>query len=110
QNRLNNYAMGASCSATGHIATIFSPAGNVQRRTDICNTSGCMTYGSGAGPHALTGITGTVNGIVNPAFTYDGNGNMTAGLGRSYSWTSYNMASQITAASPASRRWACCKA
>ncbi|HEX3675345.1 MAG TPA: RHS repeat domain-containing protein, partial [Rhizomicrobium sp.] len=47
QNRLNNYAMGASCSATGHIATIFSPAGNVQRRTDICNTSGCMTYGSG---------------------------------------------------------------
>jgi RHS repeat-associated protein len=73
----------------------YGNGGTITRRTDLCAASGCMTYGSGAGPHALTGITGTVNGFVNPTFTYDNNGNMTAGLGRSMTWTTFNMALTI---------------
>jgi len=44
---------------------------------------------------AVSSITGTVNGIVNPSFTYDANGNLTAGLGRTVTWTSYNMVATV---------------
>ncbi|HEY5048236.1 MAG TPA: RHS repeat-associated core domain-containing protein [Rhizomicrobium sp.] len=37
-----------------------------------------------------------VNGVVNPTFSYDANGNMTAGAGRSIGWTSFNMAASVT--------------
>jgi len=47
-------------------------------------------------PHAVASITGTVNGIVNPSFSYDNNGNLTAGLGRTIAWMSFNMPSSIT--------------
>ncbi|HTQ12961.1 MAG TPA: FG-GAP-like repeat-containing protein, partial [Rhizomicrobium sp.] len=96
-NRLTSSASGATCSTgANHVYEVYGSGGNIQRKSDVCTTSACMTYGSGAGPHALTGIAGTVNGIVNPSFTYDANGNMTAGLGRSYTWTSYNMVASIS--------------
>ena len=41
-------------------------------------------------------IVGTVNGVVNPTYTYDNNGNMTAGAGRSVTYTAFNMADAIT--------------
>lgn len=54
-------------------------------------------YGAGAaGPHAVSSITGTVNGVTNPTFTYDANGNMTGSAGRSVTYTAFNMAAQIT--------------
>ncbi|HTQ13889.1 MAG TPA: FG-GAP-like repeat-containing protein, partial [Rhizomicrobium sp.] len=77
-------------------ATAYDAAGNMTKHYAVCTTASCMTYGSGAGPHALTGITGTYNGVTNPTLTYDSNGNMTAGVGESYAWTSYNMVSSIT--------------
>ena len=43
-------------------------------------------------PHAVSSI----NGTINSTFTYDPNGNQTAGLGRSISYTSYNKPSSIT--------------
>jgi len=36
-----------------------------------------------------------VNGVVNPSYTYDTNGNMTAGAGRSVTYTAFNMAASI---------------
>ena len=45
---------------------------------------------------SLPSIAGTVNGVTNPSFAYDANGNMTSGAGRTISWTAFNMASQIT--------------
>ena len=33
-------------------------------------------------PHAVMSITGTINGMTNPTFSYDPNGNMTGGAGR----------------------------
>ncbi len=97
-NRLTQSSFGSLCTSNPHKLINYAVSGNgdITRKSDICNTSGCMTYGGTAGPHALTAIAGAVNGIVNPTFTYDGDGNMTSGLGRNMSWTSFNMASAIT--------------
>ena len=40
--------------------------------------------------------TGTVNGFGNPGFTYDANGNLTAGLGRTLTYTSFDMPLKVT--------------
>jgi hypothetical protein len=99
-NRLTNSATAASspslCSSTGGGITsktvAYDQLGNITSKSDV----GSYTYsGSGAGPHAVTSITGTVNGVVNPTYTYDANGNMTAGAGRTVGYTSFNMANSI---------------
>jgi RHS repeat-associated protein len=69
--------------------------GNISSKSDV----GAYLYGaSGTGstrPHAVASITGTVNGIVNPTFAYDANGNLTTGAGRTVNWYSFNMPNQI---------------
>lgn len=96
-NRLTDSGLGSDCTSVSHKYQTYSRLGNIMRKSDVCTATSCMTYGGGTvGPHALTSITGTVNGIVNPTFTYDADGNMTAGLGRSLTWTSYNMISEVT--------------
>ena len=54
-----------------------------------------MVYGGTAGPHALTSIVGTYNGVTNPTFAYDADGNMSSGGGRNVTVTSFNMAASI---------------
>src|SRR5437016_3616002 len=44
-------------------------------------------------PHAVSSI---ANGAINTTFSYDANGNQTAGLGRTIAYTSYNKQSSIT--------------
>lgn len=96
-NRVTSYALGASCTSSGKTTLAYSTLGNINRKSDICNTTNCFVYGgSGAGPHALTSIVGTYNGVTNPAFAYDADGNMTGGGGRATSYMSFNMASSIT--------------
>jgi RHS repeat-associated protein len=94
-NRMTNSAMGTSCTNSAPKTIGYGRTGNITEKSDVCATTGCFAYGSGAGPHALTGITGTYNGVVNPTFTYDGNGNMTGGAGRTMTYTSFNMAASI---------------
>lgn len=65
------------------------------RGTYAYNAQGTPCTVGGGGPYAVCGITGTVNGFTNPTFTYDLNGNMTAGMGRTIAYTSYNMPSQV---------------
>jgi RHS repeat-associated protein len=74
-------------------AVTYGYQGNISSKTGV----GTYNYGAGsAGPHAVTSVTGTVNGVVNPVFAYDANGNMISGAGRTIVYASFNMASQIT--------------
>ncbi|HEX3810303.1 MAG TPA: FG-GAP-like repeat-containing protein [Rhizomicrobium sp.] len=79
----------------------YDAAGNITRKGGVCGTDSCMTYGAGtAGPHALTAVTGTVNGVVNPTYAYDPNGNMLTGAGRTVAYTSFNMTGSVTDVAP----------
>src|SRR5579862_3104783 len=85
------------CTGGGTTITIaYDALGDITEKTDVCAAANCMAYGSGAGPHALTSISGTYNGVSNPTFSYDANGNMVAGGGRTVTSTSFNMAALIT--------------
>ena len=54
--------------------------------------NGLYSYsGSGAGPHAVTSITG-----VSGTFTYDADGNMLTGNGRTITYTSFGMVKSVT--------------
>jgi RHS repeat-associated protein len=96
-NRLTKSALavgsdpGSSC-AGGTVKTIgYDSLGDITSKSDV-GTYGYPTSGSGAvRPHAISSITGTVNGVTNPSYTYDPNGNMTAGAGRTVTLSSFNM-------------------
>jgi RHS repeat-associated protein len=114
-NRLTKYSItsgGETCSTGDDKKTItYDTLGNITKKSDV-STAGGYHYGSGAGPHALTSIVSCttncmlVNGVSNPTFVYDANGNMTCEYGslqvcgvtapRSITWTSFNMVDKIT--------------
>ncbi len=100
-NRLTDSAFvsgGSTCTTgTGRKTVSYSAIGNILSKTG----TGSYAYpasggGAGSRPHAVSSVTGTVNGAVNPAYTYDLNGNMTAGAGRTVAYTAFNMAATIT--------------
>ena len=108
-NRLTDYSLnGSTCTSGSNQKTIGYLSGDMTRKTDVCDTAGCMNYGeSGAGPDQLTSISGTYAGITTPKFDYDANGNMrcmrspsqncnAAQAALYLAWTSYNMAASIT--------------
>ena len=69
----------------------YNSIGNMLSKSDV----GSYTYvppGSPK-PHAVMSISGST---LSTTFTYDANGNQTAGLGRNITWTSYNMPASIT--------------
>jgi RHS repeat-associated protein len=86
-----------SATVSQNIAPVKSFAydviGNLLSKSDV----GAYTYpASGANavrPHAVTSISGST---INTTFSYDPNGNQTAGLGRTISYTSFNKPSAIT--------------
>jgi RHS repeat-associated protein len=69
----------------------YDAIGNLLSKSDV----GAYAYplAGSALPHAVTSISG---GLINTTFSYDPNGNQTAGLGRSISYASYNKPSSIT--------------
>ena len=107
-NRLTKYAVTTgtqTCSTGTNPKTVaYDSLGNITRKSDISKVSGYHYGGSAnAGPHALTSIdtcTGClVNGVTNPSFAYDANGNVTSGAGRSVTYTSFNMAASVVSGS-----------
>jgi RHS repeat-associated protein len=90
---------GTSCSTP----TFVYDGGNAGPG-NITSQAGVGTYAyPSAGspqPHAVTSITGSFNGISNPAFSYDTNGNMIARAGSTISWFSYNYPASISATDP----------
>jgi RHS repeat-associated protein len=103
-NRLTNSATGASgvttCTSSGSGITTktigYDQLGDIASKSDV----GTYSYpASGSGsvlPHAVSSITGTVNGVTNPSYIYDLNGNMTGGAGITATYTAFNMAATIT--------------
>jgi RHS repeat-associated protein len=95
-NRLVNYAIASTCTSSGDKTVAYDSLGDISSKSDV-GTYTYPTSGSGSGrPHAVSSIAGTVNGVVNPTFTYDANGNMTAGDGRTVTYTSFNMAASVS--------------
>ncbi len=87
----------------------YDAMGNFTRKSDVgSGLAGSYHYNAaGAGsvrPHAVTAIDGTVNGVTNPTFAYDANGNLTSGAGRTIAYTSFNLPSSI-ALGAASLAW-----
>jgi YD repeat-containing protein len=84
---------GAACTG-GTIKTIaYDALGDITTKSDV----GTYTYPAAGAPrpHAVSSIAGTVNGVLNPAYTYDANGNMTAGAGRTVTPTAFNMTASV---------------
>ncbi|MBI2312112.1 MAG: RHS repeat protein, partial [Betaproteobacteria bacterium] len=79
----------------------YGPTGNLTYKSDVgtynYNPAGPCPTGGGGGPHALCSITGAVMGYTNPGFGYDANGNLVSGLGRSLTYTSFNLPATISA-------------
>jgi RHS repeat-associated protein len=96
-NRLTQYAVGngvTACTSNQNAKAVgYDALGNITSKTDV----GTYSYPSAGSirPHAVSSIAGTVNGVVNPSYTYDANGNMTAGAGRTVTYTAFNMAASI---------------
>ena len=88
-NRLTSAAISTGAYPAKSFA--YDPIGNLTSKSDV-GTYSYPTPGA-AQPHAVSSIGG---GTINTSFSYDGNGNQTAGLGRSITWTSYNKPASIT--------------
>jgi len=106
---LNRLTTATATSGAVNTSTTFAydAIGNIICKSDLsaCSSSAAnyVYNASGGGsvrPHAVSQITGTVNGTVNPAYTYDANGNMLSGAGRTTVWTSFNIPGQITSQTP----------
>jgi RHS repeat-associated protein len=109
-NRLTASALGgAGCTAPGGTGTAktvaYDDIGNITARSGL----GAYSYAApgGALPHAVSAIAGTVNGIINPHYKYDLNGNLVcvytgtscigSGIVReSDTWWSFNMAKTLS--------------
>jgi RHS repeat-associated protein len=85
-DRLTSDALSGGSTVT----VSYSANGNIKNKSDVGN----YTYGATAGPHALTGVSGGSLGT--QTYTYDLNGNMSAGGGRSLIWTSFNQVLSVS--------------
>jgi RHS repeat-associated protein len=69
----------------------FDPVGNLLAKSDVGNYA--YPAPTLPRPHAVLSING---GTISATFSYDANGNQTAGLGRNITYTSYNKPASIT--------------
>ena len=94
-----------ACTAPSCKTVSYDAAGlgNITGKSDV----GSYSYPSAGSalPHAVSSITGVVDGLTNPLYSYDANGNLTCvstgsgctgTVGRQVSLTAFNMAATIT--------------
>jgi RHS repeat-associated protein len=115
-NRLQYYAAGnhaTACQTPGTGGTaktvVYDAFGNITNKSDV----GTYAYAAAGGtrPHGVKGVTGSLNGVTNPYFYYDPNGNMAcestsaattftacASAVKTVSWTAFNMVAQMAQA------------
>jgi RHS repeat-associated protein len=93
-NRLTTATITAAGSGTLSSQLTFNAIGNITSKTGV----GTYAYpaAGAARPHAVASVSGTVNGVVNPRYRYDGNGNMETDGARRFTWTSFNMPATLT--------------
>ena len=82
----------------------YDEIGNITAKSGVGSYAYPASGSTSVRPHAVSGITGSVIGIANPTFGYDANGNTTSGVGRTYTWTSFDMIDTVTSGSGASTR------
>jgi RHS repeat-associated protein len=80
--------------ATGAVTKAYGYdlIGNITSKTGVGTYSYNPSGSSSVRPHAVSGVSGALNAT----YTYDANGNMTGGAGRTIAYTSFNKPSQIT--------------
>jgi RHS repeat-associated protein len=95
-NRLKTSSLTTSDGYNSGLEIVdYDSLGNIKKKGGKTYTyTGCMAGSRTAGPHAVCTVTGT------PAYSYDGNGNMTAGGSRTVTYNPANKATQIQSVSP----------
>ena len=90
-NRLTDSTLidSASLQVLNTTTLDYDAVGNITAKSDVGN----YTYTGAGGPHAVSGVSGGPAGTL--AYTYDANGNMTAGAGRTLAWSSFNKPTYI---------------
>jgi RHS repeat-associated protein len=106
-NRLTSYQItsSTSCPLSGTTVSYDGYAmGNIVSKSDVGTYSYPASGSSSVRPHAVTSISGTADGLTNPIYSYDADGNMTCvsigasctgTVARSVSYTQFNMAGTI---------------
>ncbi len=93
-NRLRTVTRTGAVAGTDSVA--YDALGNITFKSGVGTYAYNPSGANSVRPHAVASIAGTVYGMANPSFTYDAAGNLTAGLGRSFEYTSFNLPSRIT--------------
>ncbi len=73
----------------------YDDIGNIKSRSDVGTYAYNPSGGYSLRPHAVIGVTGSVNGVTNPAYGYDANGSMESGANRTVTWTGFNKVQSI---------------
>jgi len=88
-----NRVLSANITGGASKSFAYDSLGNITFKSDV----GTLIYDDPVRTHAVKSVTGNVNGAVNPVYSYDANGNLFNGGGRTISsYTSFNMPSYIT--------------
>lgn len=103
-NRITQSLLNSGAVSAVTTSFAYDGFGNLRCKSDLSTCAANnpnYSYGMGIytpsmgdtrdAPGMLNSIRGTVHGVTNPTFSYDANGNMTAGMGRTISYTSFNM-------------------
>lgn len=85
-NRLTRAERNTTGGGTVVITAAYNAIGNITSKSDVGD------YSYGAKPHAVA----SVSGLINATYSYDANGNLTAGNARSVTWTDWNMPVSIS--------------
>ncbi|MCP5348373.1 MAG: VCBS repeat-containing protein [Pseudomonadales bacterium] len=95
-NRLTEIYLGSTPTLKQKIK--YDSVGNITHKTKLGGSSATdyNTYTYASDPYSVSSISGNVNGVTNPSFSYDSNGNMTSGAGRTYTWYSFNKVKRLT--------------
>lgn len=96
-NRLRSETRsGGALASAQTIAWTYDDIGNLTSRSDVGSYTYPPSGPTSVRPHAVSSVSGTVNGVANPSYSYDANGNLSAGGGRSVGWMSFDMPSSVT--------------
>jgi YD repeat-containing protein len=84
RDRLTRWTLGSTTQNY-----VYDTIGNLTSKAGVSMTYGANANGTGAGPHQARSIGGV-------AQSYDANGNLTSGMGRTIAWNNENLPSSVT--------------